>query len=365
MLLEINIYDNISPNKFLRPTISTNRLPKPKIRSVILDYELFETGYEYTSSGIISADGVEVGDVVEVLYGGEYTGAFNFSEQLSFDRSFWYVITDLDENNKATMQNYYWYNLEGNELPNFGNLFNNAFTALTFGHPTISGQIKYWDSIVSLDYFTPIELKQNIKGDTVPITQVVKEVFRKTQIQPLTVKSRVGGYVYDILAQMILPITLPRQIINTRIDLAQNPAMEEEIITTRSNYNTVRVFAKNPDGIYPSTTGRVYTLDKNNNLVRLDNISGWDGDAEDLPHSRSVKTVFYDELPADSVIRSEITGDTTTKKIYFNQNPKGPLRINDLVGLWWNGSYYEGNIVDISHTQGIERCTFIQGESLK
>lgn len=362
MLLEINIYDNISPNKYLKASGDENKLPKPKARSTILDYELFETGYEYTSSGIIAYGDVSVGDVVEVLYQGEYVGHYSTGNPMSFKKSFWYVITALDENNKATMQNYYWYNIEGNEIPNFGNLFNNAYDAILTGKQSASGQVMFWDIIISLEYFNPIALKQNIKGDTVPIIQVVKEAFRKTQIQPLTVRdAKPGG---EVLSQMILPITIPRQRVVTKIDIAQNPAMEEVVITTRSNYNTLRFHYKNADGNWV-TQPRVYTLDKNNNLVRLDRINDWTGDPNDLPHSRSVKTTFYDELPADSVIRSEITGDTTTKKIYFNQNPKRPLRINDLVGLWWDGIYYEGSIVDISHTQQGERCTFIQGDSIQ
>lgn len=363
MLLEINIYDNISPNKYLKVPDDENKLPSPKIRSTILDYELFETGYEYTSSGIIASSNVAVGDVVEVLYQGEYTGYYSIGNPMSFKKSFWYVITELDENNKATMQNYYWYNIEGNEIPNFGNLFNNAYDAIMTGKQKASGQVMYWDTIISLEYFNPISLKQNIKGDTVPISQVVKEAFRKTQIQPLTVRDNGYSSGKEVLSQMILPITLPRQRVATKIDLAQNPAMEEVIVTTRSNYNTLRFHYKNVDGNW-ITQPRVYTLDKNNNIVRLDNISGWTGDPNDLPHSRSVKTTFYDELPTDSVIRSEITGDTTTKKIYFNQNPKRPLRINDLVGLWWEGTYYEGSIVDIVHTESVERCTFIQGEGI-
>ena len=73
-MLEANVYDNFNPNyynisDFTLPNGKKDKrgLPIPKARCQVIDYELWETGYLYTSSATLTVS-VEVGDIVQILF---------------------------------------------------------------------------------------------------------------------------------------------------------------------------------------------------------------------------------------------------------------------------------------------------------
>lgn len=118
MLLEFNLYDNFNPNLMERdyipniPAVEVKGYPKPKARGTILDYELWQTGFEYTSSGTLTTE-AKVGDILEVLT--TIDASFYLEENQVWDNklSLWYVVTAVDDANKVTLKNYYWYHIEG------------------------------------------------------------------------------------------------------------------------------------------------------------------------------------------------------------------------------------------------------------
>ena len=61
-MLEANVYDNFNPNyynvsDFILPNGKKDKrgLPIPKARCQVINYELWETGYLYTSSATLTA----------------------------------------------------------------------------------------------------------------------------------------------------------------------------------------------------------------------------------------------------------------------------------------------------------------------
>ena len=73
-MLEANVYDNFNPNyynvsDFILPNGKKDKrgLPIPKSRCQVINYELWETGYLYTSSATLTVS-VEVGDIVQILF---------------------------------------------------------------------------------------------------------------------------------------------------------------------------------------------------------------------------------------------------------------------------------------------------------
>lgn len=78
--MEYNLYDNFNPNVYalnsyaFNGSTTTPPLPKPKARGLLIDYELWTTGYEYTSSAVLTSD-CKVGDIVEVLLTDDVTFA--------------------------------------------------------------------------------------------------------------------------------------------------------------------------------------------------------------------------------------------------------------------------------------------------
>ena len=115
MLLEYNLYENFNPNIMLKdkePNGYYKGYPKPFARGVLLDYEVWQTGYDFTSSATMTIE-AHVGDVVEVLLPIDNNLAISPTQTITQKLSIWYVITAVDESNKVTMQNYYWYSIEG------------------------------------------------------------------------------------------------------------------------------------------------------------------------------------------------------------------------------------------------------------
>lgn len=111
-MLEANVYDNFNPNyynisDFKMPNGKKEKrgLPIPKARCQVIDYELWETGYLYTSSATLTVS-VEVGDIVQVLFPEivPIEEALGKRKKLNLDMV--YLVTDVDESNKATLKNY-------------------------------------------------------------------------------------------------------------------------------------------------------------------------------------------------------------------------------------------------------------------
>ena len=145
----------------------------------------------------------------------------------------------------------------------------------------------------------------------------------------------------------------------TMIDDNSAPAIEKVVVAERSNYNYAKVFIKVPNTDHYPTNSIDYTINNSGNLVKMSNYTG---NGLDLPEQRIIKTLFYDEVPTDSQIKSEIAQDSILSKIYFNNNPLYPLQVNDLVKVWYKGTEYSGHIADRCFTSsGIDRLTFMEG----
>lgn len=363
MLLEYNLYDNFNPNVMERKreqVTSGTSFPSgydtPKARGVLIDFECFQTGFEYTSSATL-ATGAAVGDIVEVLTTEDNSLAISPNTNISNKLSIWYVITTIDEKNKATLQNYFWYMIEGSAFPT-KQITGTAQQAWTIIAGTSKKQLMYWDQMANWDE-TNITLKFNMKAETVEIKEFAKDLFSKLQLEPITFSYNLWGTKRPGLQQGLLTDEWKRQQKVTRIDDNNNPAIEKVVVTERSNYNYAKVFIKVPNTSYYPTDSIDYTINDSGNLVKL---SDYTGDGFDLPEQRIIKTLFYDETPTDAQIKSEVAQDSVLSKIYFNNNPLYPLQVNDLVKIWYNGVEYNGHIADRSFTSlGIDRLTFMEG----
>lgn len=363
MLLEYNIYDNFNPNTMQYDTIEASPgaafprgYPAPRARGVILDYELFQTGYEFTSTGVLTTE-AKVGDIVEVLTTQDDNLAQTPDKTINQKLSLWYVITTIDDDNKVVLQNYFWYMIEGSSYPTaniygYANTFWNIVTGGSYQ------QVMFWGSNANWEE-TNLNLKYNMEADTVETKELAISLFSKIQLQPIT-------YAYDLfnlkspgLVVGLLTDEWTRHRKQFRLDEIQNPALEKIVITERSQYNFVNVFVKNSSTEQYPSTGKAYTLDDNDNLVDL---SYYRGDGHDLPEQRTVKTMFYDKQPTNEQIQSEIMPSTIVSKIYFNQLKLYPIQVNDLVEIWYKGTAYRGYIADRNFTPNGERLTFVEGE---
>lgn len=370
-LLEANIFDNFNPNvlnildfelpggagKVSRP------IPKPKALAQVLDYELWETGYSYTSSALLSTT-VEVGDVVQIKTIEDVPLATASDKTERAPLSYVYLVTNVDDNNYATLKNYFWAMLEGVDIPtNFLNSTNGA--VLTRITDVTRVALMHHGLIYNPAVFTGIT-KFNRKSETTDAISVAKDIFSAVRYQPTAL---IRTATYNINGELSQPRdtieinftsrTWTRKNITLRIDEALNPAMEIETVIERSNYNFAIVYWKaNQDDKY-STTPDIYTIDDNGNVVDMKTYSG---DGYNLPEQKIIKTLFYDEgKPTTAQIKAEITGDTIVHKIYFNQDSKLPLYTNDLVTLWYNGVSYSGHIADHVKTPLTDRLLFVEG----
>lgn len=364
-MLEYNLYDNFNPNYMSYDTIETSNgtkfpkgFPAPRARGVLVDYEIWETGFEFTSSAVFTMD-VNIGDVVEVLTTKDQPLMVTASTMINPKLSIWYVVTDVDDDNKATLQNYFWHNIEGSSYP-AQNVYGYAATVwniLTQRSPHQAGQDMLWNSMANWDT-TNLEIKFNLKADTVEKKELAKILFTRLRQQPII-------FAYDSfnigergLVAGLLSNQWNRQPKNIRIDFAQNPTKETIVTTERSKQNFVAVYIKDPlTEKYPSNP-KVYTLNTTGGIVDLDD---YDRTGKDLPAIRKVKTLFYDEQPTIPQIKFEIMPDTVVSKIYFNQNELYELHTNDLVELWYDGTRYRGHIADRCFTQGTDRLCFVEG----
>ena len=343
-MLEFNLYNNFNPNK------PSNFIVKA--RGVVMNYELWQTGYKYTSTATLSIK-AEIGDIVEVLINDNYTLSTTAIKVEKFDLNLLYVVTDIDDSNKATLKNYFWSMIDGVEVPT--SILNGSSLSVlsTITNPKIVSLVN--NGLIANNSELQQQVKYNRKSDSDTAEKIAQDMFRVIKRQPFVIIK--NNEIKTVLASR----EWYRQTITTMISGVQNPSIEFETIIQRSNYNFLNAYVKSNDA-YPSQP-LTYTIDDSNNVI---NLSSYIGDGSDLPQQRLVKTSFFDEQPTTAEIKALITKDTTVANIFFNQNELMPLVVNDLADLYHQGQLYSGYIADRAYFEsdgGLrnERLLFIEG----
>ncbi|MGO1280553.1 MAG: hypothetical protein ACTMHY_02435 [Leuconostoc mesenteroides] len=346
-MLEFNLYDNFNPNL-------KNPNKFVKARGVAMNYELWQTGYKYTSTSTLSIK-AEIGDIVEVLINDNYTLSTAAIKTEKFELNLLYVVVDIDDSNKATLKNYFWAMIDGVEVPT-SILSGSSLSVLsTITNPKIVGLIN--NGLIANNSELQQQVKYNRKSDSDTAEKIAQDMFRVIKRQPFVIIK--NNEIKTVLASR----EWYRQTISTMISGVQNPSIEFETIIQRSNYNFLNAYVKSNDA-YPSQP-LTYTIDDSNNVI---NLSSYIGDGSDLPSQRLIKTSFFDEQPTTAEIKALITKDMTVANIFFNQNELMPLIVNDLVDLYYQGQLYQGYIADRAFFEsdgGLrnERLLFIEGGS--
>lgn len=369
-MLEANVYDNFNPNyynisDFNLPNGKKEKrgLPRPKARCQVINYELWETGYLYTSSATLTVS-VEVGDIVQILFPEvvPIDEALGQKKKLNLDMV--YLVTDVDESNKATLKNYFWAMIESLDVPN----------AITKTKTTNSAIIDYLidpnkDELMSYGYFFNSSIfagKATIdrKAETSSAHDVAKRIFSKVQFQPTTTIQHASSEIdpRNLLFINFASRSWNRNRITTRVDIKQSVAMDTETIVERSAHNFAVVFIKNKEADDYIDPPKMYTAKNNGDVI---DYSTYHGDGTDLPEVRTVKTLFYDRdehgnPPDISTIKAEISPSTIVTRLFFNQNELLPLYVNDLVDVWYEGKLYSGYIADRVKTEFSDRLIFVE-----
>lgn len=369
-MLEANVYDNFNPNyynisDFTLPNGKKDKrgLPIPKARCQVINYELWETGYLYTSSATLTVS-VEVGDIVQILFPEvvPIEEALGKKKKLNLDMV--YLVTDVDESNKATLKNYFWAMIESLDVPN----------AITKTKTTNSAIIDYLidpnkDELMSYGYFFNSSIFAgkatiNRKAETSSATDVAKRIFSKVQFQPTTTIQHASSETdpRNLLFVNFASRNWNRNRITTRVDIKQSVAMDTETIVERSAYNFAIVFVKNKATDDYTDQPKMYTVKNNGDVI---DYSTYGGDGTDLPEVRTAKTLFYDRddhgnPPDISTIKAEISPSTIVTRLIFNQNELLPLYVNDLVDIWYEGKLYSGYIADRVKTEFNDRLIFVE-----
>ena len=343
-MLEFNLYDNFNPNNATDFRV--------KARGVIMNYELWQTGYKYTSTAILSIK-AEVGDIVEILINDSFTIATSSSANEVLFLNLVYIVTEIDTENKATLKNYFWAMIDGLEIPT-SVLSGSSLSVLNLlvNKKTVS---LISDGLIVNSGELSQQIKYNRKSDSDTAEKIAKDMFRVIKRQPFIVIR--NNEVKTVLASR----DWTRRTISTKIDEVQNPSIESETLIQRSNYNLLNAYIKSNDA-YPSYP-KTYTIDDANNVVDLEN---YKGDGTDLPKQRLIKTSFFDEAPTLPEIKALITKDSTVVNIFFNQINLSPLVVNDLVDVYYKGELFNGYIADRAFFEsdgGLrnERLLFIEG----
>jgi hypothetical protein len=369
-MLEANVYDNFNPNyynvsDFILPNGKKDKrgLPIPKSRCQVINYELWETGYLYTSSATLTVS-VEVGDIVQILFPEvvPIEEALGKKKKLNLDMV--YLVTDVDESNKATLKNYFWAMIQSLDVP----------SAITKTKTTNSAIIDYLidpnkNDLMSYGYFFNSSIFAgkatiNRKAETSSATDVAKRIFSKVQFQPTTTIQHASSETdpRNLLFINFASRNWNRKRITTRVDVKQNVAMDTETIVERSAHNFAVVFIKNKATGDYTDAPKMYTAKNNGDVV--DYIT-YHGDGTDLPEVRTPKTLFYDRddhgnPPDISTIKAEISPSTIVTRLFFNQNELLPLYVNDLVDIWYEGKLYSGYIADRVKTEFNDRLIFVE-----
>lgn len=355
-MLEYNLFDNFNPNVYRLRTYDPESTvdyykdepyPEPKARGVVMDFELWQTGYKHTSSAVLSTEAV-VGDILQVFLNEDVSQDVSdngIAEHIMF------VVTDVEDGGRVTLQNYFWASVEGIELPITRYVSDIPDFYIRFSLDMLNMRLPYDKRLQKPQNKS---LKLNIKSDTTDVISVIKKCTRALKYQPIVrYNNDTKQVIYNLKANRT-------SYIDTRIDDKQNPSIETEIVTERSNYNFLSAYVKINETTY-SGWAQTYTINNKDEVV---NLKDYKGDGYDLPPTRITKTVFYDEKPTDGQVRSEISKSSTISNIYFNQNELLRLYTNDWVNLWFNGITYSGYIADRCFTgkNGIitERVLFVE-----
>ena len=369
-MLEANVYDNFNPNyynisDFNLPNGKKDKrgLPIPKARCQVIDYELWETGYLFTSSATLTVS-VEVGDIVQILFPEVVPIEEALGKKKSLNLDMVYLVTDVDESNKATLKNYFWAMIESLDVPN----------AITKTTKTNAAIIDYLidpnkNNLMSYGYFFNSSIFAgratiNRKAETSSATDVAKRIFSKVQFQPTTTIQHASSETdpRNLLFINFASRNWNRNRITTRVDIKQSVTKDTETIVERSVYNFAVVFVKNKATDDYTDPPKMYTAKNNGDVI---DYSTYHGDGTDLPEVRIAKTLFYDRdehgnPPDISTIKAEISPSTIVTRLIFNQNELLPLYVNDLVDIWYEGKLYSGYIADRVKTEFNDRLIFVE-----
>ena len=367
-MLEANVYDNFNPNyynisDFNLPNGKKEKrgLPIPKARCQVINYELWETGYLYTSSATLTVS-VEVGDIVQILFPEVVPIEETLGKKRNLNLDVVYLVTSVDESNKVTLKNYFRAMIESLDVPN----------AIT--KTTNSAIIDYLidpnkNNLMSYGYFFNSSIfagkaSINRKAETSSATDVAKRIFSKVQFQPTTTIQHASSETdpRNLLFINFASRNWNRNRITTRIDFKQNVSMDTETIVERSAYNFAVVFVKSSNADDYVDPPKMYTAKNNGDII---DYSTYHGDGTDLPEVRVAKTLFYDRdehgnPPDMSTIKAEISPSTIVTRLFFNQNELLPLYVNDLVDIWYEGKLYSGYIADRVKTEFNDRLIFVE-----
>ena len=367
-MLEANVYDNFNPNyynisDFNLPNGKKDKrgIPRPKARCQVIDYELWETGYLYTSSATLTVS-VEVGDIVQILFPEvvPIEEALGKKKKLNLDMV--YLVTSVDEGNKATLKNYFWAMIESLDVPNAITKTTNAAIIDYLIDPNKNELMSYGYFFNSSIFAGKATI--NRKAETSSAHDVAKRIFSKVQFQPTTTIQHASSETdpRNLLFINFASRNWNRSRITTRVDIKQNVAMDTETIVERSAYNFAVVFVKSSNTDDYKDPPKMYTAKNNGDVI---DYSTYHGDGTDLPDVRTAKTLFYDRddhgnPPDISTIKAEISPSTIVTRLIFNQNELLPLYVNDLVDVWYEGKLYSGYIADRVKTEFNDRLIFVE-----
>ena len=367
-MLEANVYDNFNPNYYNISDFSLKNgkkdkrgLPIPKARCQVINYELWETGYLYTSSATLTVS-VEVGDIVQILFPEVVPIEEALGQKKKLNLDMVYLVTSVDESNKATLKNYFWAMIEGLDVPNAITKTTNFAIIDYLIDPRKNNLMSYGYFLNSTIFAGKATI--NRKAETSSATDVAKRIFSKVQFQPTTTIQHASSEAdpRNLLFINFASRNWNRKRITTRVDIKQNVTMDTETIVERSAYNFAVVFVKNKATDDYTDPPKMYTAKNNGDVI---DYSTYHGDGTDLPDVRTAKTLFYDRddhgnPPDMSTIKAEISPSTIVTRLIFNQNELLPLYVNDLVDIWYDGKLYSGYIADRVKTEFNDRLIFVE-----
>ena len=367
-MLEANVYDNFNPNyynisDFTLPNgkKAIRGLPIPKARCQVINYELWETGYLYTSSATLTVS-VEVGDIVQILFPEVVPIEETLGKKRNLSLDMVYLVTSVDEGNKATLKNYFWAMIESLDVPNAITKTTNSAIIDYLIDPNKNNLMSYGYFFNSTIFAGKATI--NRKAETSSAHDVAKRIFSKVKFQPTTTIQHASSETdpRNLLFINFASRNWNRNRITTRIDFKQNVSMDTETIVERSAYNFAVVFVKSSNADDYVDPPKMYTAKNNGDII---DYSTYHGDGTDLPEVRVAKTLFYDRddhgnPPDMSTIKAEISPSTIVTRLFFNQNELLPLYVNDLVDIWYDGKLYSGYIADRVKTDFSDRLIFVE-----
>ena len=334
-MLEANVYDNFNPNyynisDFTLPNGKKDKrgLPIPKARCQVINYELWETGYLYTSSATLTVS-VEVGDIVQILFPEVVPIEEALGKKRNLNLDMVYLVTSVDESNKATLKNYFWAMIESLDVPNAITKTTNSAIIDYLIDPNKNNLMSYGYFFNSTIFAGKATI--NRKGETSSAHDVAKRIFSKVQFQPTTTIQHASSETdpRNLLFINFASRSWNRNRITTRVDVKQSVTMDTETIVERSAYNFAVVFIKNKEADDYIDPPKMYTAKNNGDVV---DYSTYRGDGTDLPDVRTPKTLFYDRddhgnPPDMSTIKAEISPSTIVTRLIFNQNELLPCML--------------------------------------